>query len=228
MSDSQLLSAQQMARHLSRVMTLSQRPGAARPQLGALLDSPLQEGSTPLPSPSPAAAGAAASGGEGGRSSSSGGGGPSSQPSPSKTDGVLGSVGSAEEAAGEAERRDWLQAKLLALVDSIKQLELDAYQERLKDPNAGGAPACWGSLGHAGCSLQHAGCVLPAPRGEAPGRHACGCCLRSGMAGDDPTVPTSLVTAPVHCSRPAHLHAGGARAHQHHAAVRRLPNGARR
>ncbi len=130
MSDSQLLSAQQMARHLSRVMNLSQRP--ARPQPGDPLKTPLEElheGSTPLPSPSPVPPGASADAGKG--CGSSGGEGPSSQPSPS-------GLGGAEEAANEAERCDWLQAKLFALVDSIKQLEVDAYQERLRDPNAGG------------------------------------------------------------------------------------------
>lgn len=136
MSDSQLLSAQQMARHLSRVMTLSQRPGLAQPPAGAppspLLEE-LREESAPLPSPPPAAAGAAANGGESPGRRSPGGDGAAGA-----AGGTLGSVGSVGYAASAAERRDWVQAKMVALVDSIKQLERDAYQERLQDPNAGG------------------------------------------------------------------------------------------
>lgn len=137
MSDSQLLSAQQMARHLSRVMTLSQRPGLAQPPAGAPPSPPLEElreESAPLPSPPPVAAGAAANGGESpGRRSPGGDGGAAGA-----AGGTLGSVGSVGYAASAAERRDWVQAKMVALVDSIKQLERDAYQERLQDPNAGG------------------------------------------------------------------------------------------
>ena len=147
LSDSQLQSAQQMARHLSSVMALSQR-GAARPPLGSLVAAPLREGSaegssellSPVAGPAAAAAAAAAEAGpasNGGKAQVGGG------------DSLGGTP-----AGSAAERLRWAQGKLVALVDAVHQLEADAYEERQRDANAGaqsrggGGPAgCWGNGG---------------------------------------------------------------------------------
>lgn len=126
-SDTQLPTAQQTARHLSRVVNRSQRAGSSTAAAGS----------------STAAAGSgtgATSVGPAGEVLAHGG-----QVKgafiPSQGPRLNGGSLAAGSAGSEAVRGDWVQSKVMALVDSVKQLEEDAYKERLADANAAGLPA---------------------------------------------------------------------------------------
>lgn len=160
-----------MARHLSRVMTLSHRPGAARTALGTVPDVPQESREASLQLPEPLLDGAALAGGSkgglNGGSSLQRGGDAAGQEAPGQGNKqgagaeqeelrggwlVGGSAAQAPANNADAERRQRAQAKLQKLMDSVRQLETDAYEERQRDANAGG---CWwrGPSGVGGAGL---------------------------------------------------------------------------
>lgn len=218
LSDSQLLSAQQMARHLSQVMVLHSSGEASGGGGGSSSVHGSRHGGEPL---SPLEESSLERRHDDGEAGGDGNGVAVAAPA---ADGAnkpsLGASTLAGAGTTSGERRDWVLAKLQALVDAVQQLEAASLREREEHQiGEGQAALCAENTAFGAACWPQAAAGVSGLRLWVP-----------GVPGGWKLVPRvswyrrmpPRLPVPARCSRPALLPAADARGRQPHAPVRRL------